>query len=213
MSIDKDGWFIDKKISKEHRSSLEHGEISNVNALVLHRTGASNAKSVLNAWKSKKEGTHFLISETGDIYQTASLKKKCWHVGKLYSRCRSIENCSTEDAEAIENILHRKNTSWGKKFKLITRSELKKTYPLRFPHNHDSIGIEIVGVLSKENEIYELPNKKQLTSLFWLVDEITKKYSMSLKDIYAHGKIAHKDKNKSEGVTSLKAYSLHLAGK
>ena len=75
MNIDKQGWAADKKITKEHRPALEHGAIATINSLVLHRTGSSNAKSVLNAWESKKEGTHFLISETGDIYQTASLVK------------------------------------------------------------------------------------------------------------------------------------------
>ena len=67
MITDKDGWITDKKVTKEHRSGLEQGPISTVNAIVLHRTGSSNAASVLNAWKSKKEGTHFLISETSDI--------------------------------------------------------------------------------------------------------------------------------------------------
>ena len=46
-------------------------------------------------------------------------------------------NCGAEDARAIESLLHKKNTSWGKKFKLVTRHELKKNYPARFTHNHD----------------------------------------------------------------------------
>ena len=211
MDIDKDGWLSHKKITKEHRAKLEHGAIASIKAIVLHRTATAAAQPVLNAWKSKKEGTHFLISETGDIYQTASVKKQCWHVGKLYSRCRNATACSKEDAQAIEDMLHKKNISWGKKFKLVTKHELKKDYPIRFPHNHDSLGIEIVGVLSKDSEIYELPNKKQQESLFWLLDELIKKYNLSLTDIYAHGKIAHKDKNKSEGASALKAYSLKLA--
>ena len=205
MEITRDGWVTDKKIIQEPRKLLEHGNIAIINAIVLHRTGSNTAKSVLSAWKSKKEGTHFLISETGDIYQTVSLNKKCWHVGKLYSRCRSVGSCSPTDAKAIESILHKKNVSWGKKFRLVTKHELNKNYPARFPHNHDSIGIEIVGVLSREKEIYQMPNKKQLKSLFWLIDELVKKYSMSLKDIYAHGRIAHKDQKKSEGVSALKA--------
>ncbi|MFK5913630.1 MAG: peptidoglycan recognition family protein [Woeseiaceae bacterium] len=180
--------------------------------MVLHRTGSQTASSVLNAWKSKKEGTHFLISENGDIYQTASLKKQCWHVGKLYSKCRTTTSCSSDDAKKLEKILHKKNISWGNKFRLVTKSELTKSYPIRFPHNHDSLGIEIVGVISRNKEIYELPNKKQLESLSWLLGELVATYSLSVKDIYAHGQIAHKDKNKSEGAASLKAYSLKKAG-
>jgi N-acetyl-anhydromuramyl-L-alanine amidase AmpD len=211
LNIDKEGWIDSSKIDTEHCSSIEHSPISTINAVVLHRTGTITATSVFNAWKTQKEGTHLLISENGKIYQTASLKKQCWHVGKLYSRCRSVSSCETEDAESIERILHKKNTSWGGKFKLVTRHELKKPYPLRFPHNHDSLGIEVVGQISKSSEIYEIPNMMQLESLFWLLDEILSTYRISIKDIYAHGKIAHKDRRKSEGAESLKAYTLYRA--
>ena len=212
LKMDVKGWIDNKKVQKEQRTAIEHSPIASINAIVLHRTGSTTASSVLNAWKSKKEGTHFLISENGEIYQTASLKKQCWHVGKLYSKCRTTTSCSKEDAASLEKILHKKNISWGKKFRLVTKSELTKSYPNRFPHNHDSLGIEIVGVLSKEKEIYEIPNKKQLESLYWLLDELVATYSLSVKDIYAHGKIAHKDKNKSEGASALKAYTLKKAG-
>lgn len=211
LKKDKDGWVIDNKIHKEHRPAIEKSSIGSVKALVLHRTGSGTAQSVLNAWKTKPEGTHFLISETGKIYQTASLIKQCWHAGKLYSRCRTTSSCEKEDALAIEALLHKKNTNWGRKFTLVTRHELKKEYPDRFPHNMDSIGIEIVGSISNIKEVYEIPNTLQLNSLFWLVDELISLYELSIKDIYAHGKIAHKDKNKSEGASALKAYSIQKA--
>jgi hypothetical protein len=102
-------------------------------------------------------------------------------VGKLYAKCRTVSSCSEDDAKAIEGILHKKNMNWGKKFRLVTRRELKKTYPLRFPHNQDSIGIEVVGLISKVTDVYEIPNKVQLDSLFWLLDEIVAKYGFSLK--------------------------------
>ncbi|MBA35369.1 MAG: N-acetylmuramoyl-L-alanine amidase [Oleispira sp.] len=151
------------------------------------------------------------MSETGKIFQTASLHYQCWHVGKLYSKCRTVSSCEKKDSEVIERLLHKKNTSWGDKFKLITRHELTKDYPTRFPHNIDSIGIEIVGLISEENEIYETPNKLQLESLFWLVDELISLYGLSIKDLYAHGKIAHKDPKKSEGASALKAYAIKKA--
>lgn len=59
--------------------------------------------------------------------------------------------------------------------------------------------------------MYETPNKLQLNSLFWLVDELISLYGISIKDIYTHGKIAHKDKNKSEGASALKAYAIQKA--
>ncbi len=169
---DLNGYIKNNRITNKTRSTIEHSAIGAINAIVLHRTGSVTAKSVLNAWKTKKEGTHFLISETGEIYQTASIKKQCWHVGKLYAKCRTTSSCSSDDAKAIELILHKKNTSWGKKFRLVTRHELKKDYPERFPHNHDSLGIEIVGVISNQKEVYETPNELQLTALSWLLDEL-----------------------------------------
>ena len=212
LTIDQNGWISDPKITKQHCQTIEHAAISSINAIVLHRTGSSTAQSVLNAWQNKKEGTHFLISENGSIYQAASLHKQCWHVGKLYSKCRTTSSCGKEDAKIIEDTLHKRNINWGKKFKLVTQHELSKAYPDRFPHNHDSLGIEIVGVLSQKSEIYEIPNKSQLESLYWLLDKLIRHYSLTIKDLYAHGKIAHKDKNKSEGTSALKAYSLHATG-
>ncbi len=212
LMVDTEGWINSIKIKKEHKPAIEHGLLSSVKAIVLHRTGSGTAKSVLNAWDTKKSGTHFLISETGKVYQTASLKRKCWHVGKLYSKCRVLSSCSKADAAAIEGILHAKNSSWGKKFKAVTRHELKKSYPLRFPHNHDSVGIEIVGMINKKSEIYEIPNRLQLDSLFWLLNEIIAIYGVTMKDIYAHGQIAHKDRKKTEGLASLKAYTIHRGG-
>lgn len=203
---DLNGYIKNNKIKNETRSTIEHSAIGSINAILLHRTGSVTAKSVLNAWNTKKEGTHFLISETGKIYQTASIKKQCWHVGKLYAKCRTTSSCSSEDAKAIESILHKKNTSWGQKFRLVTRHELKKDYPARFPHNHDSLGIEIVGVISNQKEVYETPNELQLTALSWLLDELISTNNITIKDIFSHGKIAHKDKNKSEGTSALKAY-------
>lgn len=208
LTVGKDGWIDNVKVVKEHRPKIEHEKIGSINAIVLHRTGSVNATSVLNAWKTKKEGTHFLISETGKIYQTASVNKQCWHVGKLYSRCRTTSSCDKADAKAIEKILHQKNASWGTKFRMVTRHETKKNYPDRFPHNHDSLGIEIVGLISLEKEIYEIPNVMQLKSLYWLIDELVSTYGVTIEDLYAHGKIAHKDKKKSEGASALKAYVL-----
>lgn len=212
LFVDINGWINNPSILIKHRKAIEHAPIGSINAIVLHRTGTPTARSVLNAWQTQQEGTHFLISENGKIFQTASVKKQCWHVGKIYSRCRVAESCSEQEAKTIESMLHKKNTNWGLKFRLITKHELNKSYPIRYPHNHDSIGIEVVGIISKAKGIYETPNELQLNSLFWLLDELISTYSFSVNDIYAHGEIAHKDIKKSEGASSLKAYFIHKQG-
>ena len=76
-------------------------------------------------------------------------------------------------------------------------------------HYHDSVGVEIVGVISEPKEICDIPNKLQQNSLFWLIDELITTYSFSVSDIYAHGEIAHKDIKKSKGASSHKAYLIY----
>lgn len=208
INIDAKGWVHDASVKLEPRSAIDKGPIGKINAIVLHRTASRNASSVLAAWKSKPEGAHFLISETGAIYQCVSLKSQCWHVGKLYAKCRTTSSCSKEDETQINELLERKKTSWGTKFRLITKHELDKNYPDRFPHNHDSIGIEVVGMISSQSEMYEIPNSVQLESVFWLLDKLIASYQLKISDVYAHGQIAHKDPKKSEGAATLKAFQV-----
>jgi len=206
--FNKEGWATHPSITVEEKAAIQHGSMAAVRAIVLHRTGSSSGKSVLNAWNNKKEGTHFLIDEKGKIFQCASLKTKCWHVGKLYSKCRQVNSCDEADLQIINNILHGKG-SWGQKFRLVTSHELNKPYPERYPHNHDSLGIEVVGVLGKKSNIYEDANAAQLTSLFTLIDALSTKYGFNLEDLYAHGQVAHKDSKNSEGSSVLKAYKIY----
>jgi hypothetical protein len=51
--------------------------------------------------------------------------------------------------------------------------------------------------------------QSQLAALFWLLDELISQYGFTVKDIYAHGIIAHKDRKKSEGAASLREYYRH----
>lgn len=206
LEVDKNGWITNFKIVKEPRSAIEHSPLICINAVVVHRTNSATAQAVLDTWKKRQEGTHFLISENGKIFQTASIKKQCWHTGQIYARCAKTKTCSVKDAKAIEKILHKKNTGWRVKYNRVAAHEKKKLYPDRFPHNHDSLGIEVVGVFSKAKKIYEIPNGSQLESLFWLIDELLSTFHFSMHDIYAHGNIARKEP--SEGVASLDAYTI-----
>lgn len=132
LQIDKSGWVIDAKVTKEHRPAIEHGALNTIRAIVLHQTGALTASKA-------------------------------------------------------------------------------KPYPARFPHNHDSIGIEIVGALNQQNAVYDLPNQQQLDAVLWLLDRLVYAFSITISDIYAHGEIAHKDPNKSEGRSAMRFYLLDSA--
>ena len=88
MSKIEDGKILDKKVEIKTYSSIEHGNMSGVTSIVLHRTDSYNAAGTLSAYaKGKESGAHFLIDKNGQIYQTANLKKFCQHVGVLLPRC------------------------------------------------------------------------------------------------------------------------------
>jgi N-acetyl-anhydromuramyl-L-alanine amidase AmpD len=194
-----------KSVIQKLSNNLEHGALVSVADLVLHRTDSSTAKSTLlqYAKKSTSSGAHFLIAEDGTIYQTAKTNKKCYHVGQVYSRCRIEQACTPAELKTIKGMLHAKGASWKKRFNDVRDHELKKSYPDRYPANNDSIGIEIVGKFDVANSVYPLPNKKQQTSIKWLVKELLATFNLDfVDDVYAHGSIAHKEK--SEGVATLK---------
>lgn len=76
------GRVVSDRVKVENYSSIEHGTLKGVSAIVVHRTDSSSAKSTLQAYSSgKTAGAHFLIGKDGEIVQTASLEKVCWHVG------------------------------------------------------------------------------------------------------------------------------------
>ena len=95
MSSIDEGFIIDQKVKVSSFSSIEHDDLSSVTSIVLHRTASSNIDGTLNAYKSgQTTGAHFLIGKSGEIIQTASLKKTCWHVGILLPKCKSEKSCS-----------------------------------------------------------------------------------------------------------------------
>ncbi len=59
LTSDVNGYINNLKVVNETRPAIEHSSIGAINSIDLHRTGSVTAKSVLNAWNTKKEGTHF----------------------------------------------------------------------------------------------------------------------------------------------------------
>jgi hypothetical protein len=69
------------------------------------------------------------------FYQTASVYKQTWHIGKLKARCVSENRCTPTELKALQRF------NPGKE----NKREMAKKVPARFPSNEDSIGIELVG--------------------------------------------------------------------
>lgn len=200
----ENGLIADKNIEVKTFPSIEHDALKKVTSIVLHRTDSSTASSSLNAYKAgQKTGAHFLIDKSGKIYQTASLLKTCWHVGILQPRCLNENSCALDDLKTINAMLHERGMSFGRRATNVSDSENRKAYPLRYPSNSDSIGIEVVGLFLTGNQVYETPTSAQLYQTKWLTQLLVTEYGLKLNaDVYSHGAIARKQP--AEGAQLLK---------
>lgn len=205
MASIKNGLIDDNRVEVKQFSSIEHGGVNKVTSIVLHRTAGASAASSLGAYASgQTAGAHFLIANDGKIYQTASLERQCWHVGIMYSRCANEKSCDPAELKTITALMHEKGLNFPKRVKNVSRHEAVKSYPLRYPANKDSIGIEVVGRYNRVTNIFEKPTNEQVKSLKWLVGILIKNFGLNLKnDVYAHGVIARK--KKAEGVQLLQS--------
>ena len=203
MAKVENGKIVDPKIELKIYPSLEHGELKRITSIVLHRTDSSTASSTLGAYAGgKKEGAHFLIDGNGKIYQTTSLNKICWHVGILLPRCLIEKGCDPKELKTINALIHEKGLSFGRRAQNLSEHEARKSYPLRYPSNSDSIGIEVVGKFWPSKKAFDGPTAQQFSSTRWLVDVLTQAHGLNLRsNVYAHGAIARKEE--SEGAQLL----------
>jgi N-acetyl-anhydromuramyl-L-alanine amidase AmpD len=196
-SIDKDGMLIDPKVIFKRFKHIEHGNIVAVHGIVVHQTDSSNAKSTFCSYSSSANGAHFLIAKDGLIYQTASLNKRCFHVGRLIkSKCLEINKNNCKDP----NLAKVMATSWTQRIKAIDKIERKKAYPDRFPVNSDSIGIEMVGK-HIDNKKYESLTLLQTNSLQWLIGELYTHFGLDKDDVYKHPKVSYKHPGEAASAT------------
>lgn len=190
LIIDKFGMVQSPKVNAVRQTNIERGAMTTVRGIIVHQTGGSTADSSLGSYKKAgATGAHFLIDRDGTIYQTASLSKRTWHVGKLKARCLAEDRCSPAELKAL------------KKFNPPAENEREKAkqVPDRFPSNDDSIGIELVGSVLKSGE-YEAVTAEQNVSLKWLVGEIRVTLGVQMTEIFRHPDVSRK--NPSEARTA-----------
>jgi len=192
------GKLVDKKVSQKIYKSLQKGNMTTINAIVVHQTGASTAQHTFNSYTSSSNGAHFLIDKSGQIYQTAHTNQKTYHVGKVRSRCIETKSCSKAELSTANSIYLKKGLSYSVRVKNMHNHEKSKSYPNRYPTNNDSIGIEIVGNYIKRNGTYESVNLKQNLSLKWLVNELTTHLKLQNNDIYKHPEVSYKQPSEAK---------------
>lgn len=192
--LDSDGMLADPLIHNARVPALEHGALASAEAIVMHRTESSSAQSTLNGYKAggQPAGAHFLIDKDGTIYQTASLDYQTWHVGKIRSR------------GADENALAEPDKSWHERTgfspKAINTHENANPYPIRYPNNSDSIGIEVVGAYNAASKTWDAPTAEQTASINTLVGMLQQQYGLDDHDIYKHDTISYKTAGEGDGL-------------
>lgn len=191
--LDRDGMLTDPAIRNERVTTLEHGTLASPEAIVMHRTESSTAQGTLDGYKAgQPAGAHFLIDKDGTIYQTASLDHQTWHVGKIRSR------------GAEEGTLSETDKAWhdrtGFKPTAINTHENANPYPVRYPNNSDSIGIEVVGAYDKATQTWDRPTPEQTASINKLVGLLQQQYGLDDHDIYKHDTISYKTQGEGDGL-------------
>jgi N-acetyl-anhydromuramyl-L-alanine amidase AmpD len=188
-SIDKDGMLLDPKVTLRRFTSIEHGNLSGVAAIVVHQTDSATAQHTFNGYVSGSNGAHFLIDKGGQIYQTASTAKICYHVGRLIkSKCLTLDKTRCDSAEMARILA----LSWTRQIQALDAHERAKSYPDRYPVNSDSVGIELVGA-HVDARTYEAVTPAQNASLQWLVSELYGHFGLADGDIYRHPDVSYKN--------------------
>ena len=198
LLVDATGVVVNARVKRTLSPSIERGAMKAIHGIIVHQTGGPTAQSTLDGYKrSSANGAHFLIDSDGTIYQTASLHKKTWHVGKLKARCVLEKRCTPVELKELLRFNPTKED----------RRELAKNVPDRFPSNQDSIGIELVGeALPRGNSVpdqkktYEPVTSKQNTSLQWLATELAFTLKVPMTEIFRHPDVSRK--NPSEASTA-----------
>ena len=189
--VDDKGYIQNANLVLKSIPALEKGSLLGPVAVVMHRTDSTTASSAISSFK-RGVGTHFIIDKDGTTYQTASLHQKTWHVGPIKSRCFEEGSCETPEASAIKAM---RDAS-----KAVHRHEKIKAYPLRYPMNEDSVGIEVVAKNHGGDYKWDAPTAAQTASIRRLIGILRNEFSLTDDDIYEHDIISRKTAGEGAGL-------------
>lgn len=183
LRIDANGMISDVRVKKVRFPIIERAEMRAISGIIVHQTGAATAQSTLNSYSQHfANGAHFLIDKEGKIFQTASIYRQTWHVGKLKARCLVENRCSAGEMKALKKFNPTKENE----------REMKKSVPARFPDNRDSIGIELVGE-TKSGGAYVSVTLAQNESLSWLVSQLNLSLALHSTEVFRHPTVSRKN--------------------
>ncbi|WP_187143166.1 peptidoglycan recognition protein family protein [Terriglobus albidus] len=200
LTLDKQGVVREARVKVQLVPQIAHGPLQNVHAIVVHQTDSPTASGTIAGWRTgnRPDGAHFLIDKDGTTYQCVSLQQKCWHVGKIVSRCLLEKSCSKTESAWYDTATKRLRGHFSTLVQETHQHEKDKDYPDRYPVNEDSIGIEMVGN-HIDDKTFETPAAEQQASLRWLVQELEATLHLLNTDVYRHSLISHKNPGEAAG--------------
>ncbi|MGY4209054.1 N-acetyl-anhydromuramyl-L-alanine amidase AmpD [Burkholderia sp. PvR073] len=196
LLIDSTGMVVSPRVARVRKVQIERGAMQRISGIVVHQTGGSTAASALNSYQNAfATGAHFLIEKDGTIYQTASLKKQAWHVGRIKARCVAELRCTPVELEQLRRFDPRGEN----------QREMRKAVPDRYPSNTDSIGVELVGEALPLNEpnpdrrTYIAAPEAQNDSLRWLIHELSVTLQVPMSEVFRHPTVSRKNRTEAAG--------------
>lgn len=84
--------------------------------------------------------------------------------------------------------------------KAINTHENANPYPIRYPNNGDSVGIEVVGAYHEQTKTWDAPTTEQTASITKLVGILQREYGLDDHDIYKHDTISYKTQGEGDGL-------------
>lgn len=204
FTIDQNGVIRDARVHVHLIQAITHQPLLHIDAIVVHETDSYTAAGTMESWRTGPHGTgaHFLIDKDGTIYQTVPIKKRCWHVAPIRSRCLETHTCSASESAFYAALLKKDAGHFAQWKRDVDHHERTKKYPARYPGNDDSIGIEIVGKALHRfpsDTAFEPPTDAENHSLQWLVRELLASLHLTRADIYRHPPLSYKTAGEAAG--------------
>lgn len=167
-------------------------DFKKIRAIIIHQTDSSNASGTMSWWKESPFGAHLIVDRgVGIILQTKNVGTKS---KPNYQYTKKTPSYNGNDGKIYQTAHLNKRCNHAGKLR-------DKNYP----NNYDSIGIEFVSKYDEVKKLYPPPSVGQIQSGAWLVKTLVELITTipSIEATYAHGVIAYKTSDMSEGGSTL----------
>ena len=195
MTEIKDGLLIDAKISSKIIPNIERPglDFKKIRALIIHQTDSSNASGTIGWWQRSplKAGAHFIVDRgLGTFKETIKISER----PAVYKYKGTDGNYTGIDGKLYQTAHVNKRCNHAGKLRNAA-----------YPDNYDSIGIEFVGKYDEVAQLYPGPSPGQIVSGAWLVKTLIELITTipGMDAVYAHGVIAFKTPDQTEGGSTL----------